>query len=293
MAVAAVLVTSCQVDPAASELPAEVLSTVDEPGRVPLPTATPSLAPTPAAAAVRPGILVEAGERAAAGMTLGLAVLDVSTGEVAEGRDGSRRFIAASISKLLLVVDLLERRRSSGLTISDADLDLVRRALSTSDDGAMSALWGRYDGPGAIGRVAANLGLLTTRPPQDSSQWGDTQVTAADLTRVWQHVMVEIPPEDRAVIVDALVAASGTAADGFDQFFGLLGQGASANVYAKQAWVPYRPAGYLLHSVGIVHDIRTGHNYAIAMLSIQSHIDAQSARTRLSAVATAMLDALN
>lgn len=237
--------------------------------------------------------VVDASERAIApGMTLGVAVLDVSTGELVQGRYGTRPFMAASLSKLVLVVDMLDRRRTQGRAIAGSDLELVGRALSSSDDGAMNVLWVRYDGPGAIGRVAARLGLAATRAPSDPTQWGDTLVTAGDLVRIYRHILRDMAADDRNLIVDALSAAQPTATDGFDQFFGLLRQGASTWVYAKQAWVPYRPSGFLLHSAGVVHDSRTGNDYAIALLSIQAHISSQAAGDRLSTVAAAALDAV-
>lgn len=219
------------------------------------------------------------------GMTLGVAVLDVDTGELVEGRLGGRQFMAASLSKLIVVVDMFDRRRSEGREIAEADLKLVDRALSSSDDGAMSALWGRYDGLGAVRRVAGQLGLTATRPPDDHGEWGDTTTTAGDIVRIYQHILRDMAAADRDAVVAALAAAQPVATDGFAQYYGLLGPGPSAQRYAKQAWVPWAPAGHLLHSAGVVHDTRTGHTYAMALLSIQPRTSAQAARDRLTAVA--------
>jgi hypothetical protein len=41
-----------------------------------------------------------------------------------------------------------------------------------------------------------------------------------------------------------------------------------------------------------VHDSRTGRDYAIALLSIQSYVSSQAARDRLSTVAAAALNAV-
>jgi hypothetical protein len=236
--------------------------------------------------------VVDAAERAVTpGMTLGVAVLDVSSGELVMGRDGGRQFFSASLSKLVVVVDMLDRQRAEGRAIAGADLELAGRALSSSDDGAMNVLWGRYDGPGAISRVATRLGLTATAPPDNPNVWGETLVTAGDLVRVYQHILRGMAPEDRSVIVDALAATQPAATDGFDQLFGLLRQGASGQVYAKQGWVAYRLAGLLLHSAGVVHGV-TGNAYAIALLSIQRSVTGQAARERLSTVSAAAMDAL-
>jgi beta-lactamase family protein len=290
-AVITILLTGWRVTPAGTPqaLASAPAPTTSTPPRTTSPS-TPMPAPVPV---VPPHAVVDAAQAALPrGMTLSVAVLDVTTGQLAEGGNARRSYISASLSKLIVVVDMLDRRRAEGLPITDADLELVGRALRSSDDGAMNVLWGRFDGMGAIRRVAGKLGLSSTRPPGDPREWGDTMVTAGDFARMYQHIVRDMAPEDRSTIVTALAAAAPAATDGFAQHFGLLRQGASAQLYAKQAWVPYRPAGYLLHSAGVAHDTRTGHAYAITLLSIQSSIGEAGARDRLSAVAAAALGVL-
>jgi hypothetical protein len=247
----------------------------------------------PVVAPVAAQELVAAAESAAApGMTLGVAVLDVDTGELVNGRDGARPFMSASLSKLIVAVDVLDRHRAEGRSVEPADLDLITRALAGSDDNAMNVLWGKHDGAGAISRVATRLALTATAAPVSASLWGDTMVTAADLVAVYRHVLRGMAPQDSTVIIDALAAVPPAAEDGFAQHYGLLHQGASRQRYAKQAWVPYRPAGYLLHSAGVAHDERTDHTYAIALLSVQPYSPDTVARDRLSTVAAAALAAL-
>jgi hypothetical protein len=95
------------------------------------------------------------------------------------------------------------------------------------------------------------------------------------------------------VIVKALASAQERATDGFGQFWGLLGGGASERVYAKQGWVSYRPSRQYLHSVGVVHDARTNNDYAIVLLSVQSpNPGTATATQRLTAVGKAAIDAL-
>jgi hypothetical protein len=286
------LAAGCAPAEVASTGSATTLSIVDSPATTTTTTTTPTTTtttttpppPVPMAA------VVEAAEQTMPpSMTLGVAALNLRSGELVTGRDGQRQFYSASLAKLMVVVDMYDRRRLERRGIADRDLPLVARALSASDDGAMNALWGRYDGPGAIGRVAARLGLGATKAPGDVNQWGETLVTAGDLVKVYQHILTGMPPEDRAVIVDALAATAPTAADGFNQFFGLLGQGASDRVYAKQGWVSYQPARLYLHSAGVVHDVETGIDYAIALLSIQPSGDKRAAMDRLSTVAAAAM----
>jgi hypothetical protein len=244
----------------------------------------------PAVAPVSARRLVAAAERAAGpDLMLGVAALDVHTGELAVGRGGAQEFMAASLTKLIVAVDVLDRHRAEGRRLGAADHELIGRALSGSDDNAMNVLWGRHDGADAVGRVAGRLALTARLPPDAAGTWGDTVVTATDMVRLYRHLLRDMAPPDRSVIVGALAAASAVAVDGFGQHYGLLHDGASAQRYAKQAWVPFRPAGFLLHSTGVVHDVRTGHAYAIALLSVQPYTGEQAARDRLSTIAAAAM----
>jgi beta-lactamase class A len=262
-----------------------------------LPTPSFAIPGTTSASADVPGAaleaVVDAAERAVpSGMTVGVAVLDLTTGELVRDGNGGREFFSASLAKLIVVVDMLDRRRSSGLVIPKSDLDLISRALRASDDGAMNALWGTYGGPAAIDRVADRLGLTGTEPPDDVTQWGETEITAVDFTKLYQHILHDMPPEDQQLITGALATAQRTAVDGFDQFFGLLLNGASPQHYAKQGWMTYLPSTQYLHSAGIIHNDQTKKDYAVALLSEQPSVNTQTARTRLSTVANAAIDAL-
>ncbi|OKI33405.1 hypothetical protein A6A25_06475 [Saccharothrix sp. CB00851] len=215
---------------------------------------------------------------AAGGVDLGLAVIDLHSGEAA-GHNADTPFRSASLSKLVVAVDLL----TSG-EVPAADLDRLRRALSLSDDDAMNALWTLHDGMGAITRVATRAGLTATRAPADASQWGDVEMSARDVTRLYRHI-TNLPPANRDFVLTALSAASPTAADGFDQAYGLLAPG--SGTYAKQGWMWYLPADFYLHTSGIVAD-----RYAVAALSIQTGVAEQAAKDRLTAVTTALVTAL-
>jgi hypothetical protein len=245
-----------------------------------------------------PVVSVQAAVRAAESvqlstMTLGVAALNADTGELAAGSKANLPFYAASIAKLVLVVEILDNSRAVNKPIPDADLNLINRALSSSDDGAMNVLWGQYGGVGAITRLAGRLGLSTIKTTADPLQWGEVMVTAGDLAKLYRHVLREMAAEDRAVIVGALAAAQKEASDGFPQYWGLLGGGASERVYAKQGWVTYRPSRQYLHSVGVVHDARTNNDYAIVLLSIQSpNPGTATATQRITAIGKATIEAL-
>ncbi|WP_309113030.1 serine hydrolase [Saccharothrix sp.] len=210
---------------------------------------------------------------------LGLAVLDLDTG-VQTGSRADVPFPTASLSKLVVAVDVLSRG-----DVDEEDRDRLRRALSASDDQAMNALWTLHDGMGAVDRVAALAGLTETHAPADASQWGDVEMSAADLVRLYRYALTALPEAERDFFVAALSAAPQTAADGFEQDFGLLAPGLGA--YAKQGWMWYHPAELYLHSAGVVAG-----RYAVALLSVHSGVDEGAAREELSAVAKALVTTL-
>ncbi|WP_436495099.1 hypothetical protein [Actinokineospora sp. HUAS TT18] len=206
--------------------------------------------------------------------TLGLAVLDLTTGLMASD-GGDRPFYSASMSKLIIAVDVLSREASA------RDRDRVWRALSTSDDGAMNDLWSLHGGGRAVERVAKAAGLTGTSPPDDPAEWGETTVTADDFVRLLAHIQAS-PARD--FITAALAAAPDTAADGFNQRFGLNGP---FDAYGKQGWMTYMPSSLYLHSAGVLRG-----RYAVALLSIQRGASTMGAREQLNAVTSALDAAL-
>lgn len=197
---------------------------------------------------------VAAAEAAAGRVELGIAVLDRRTGEFVIGERGTESFYTASLSKVVLAVDMLDRRRLDGLAIGSGDVDLLARALGPSDDSAMSALWGRFDGPGAAARVTKRLGLVATKAPRDPSQWGEMSVSAADNVRIWRHILTDMPPTDRDLLISDMADAPAQAKDGFNQAFGLLAPQVDGpdglGAVAKQGWMCCFSGIYYLHSSG-------------------------------------------
>ncbi|MEN3267844.1 hypothetical protein [Pseudonocardia sp.] len=257
------------------------------------------VAPEPnAPAAPRTGLAraaVAAAEGAAGGSTeLAVAVLDREIGEVALGARGAEPYYTASLSKLVVAVDALDRRRLEGLVVTDPDIDLLRRALGPSDDGAMNALWSRFDGAGAAGRVSSRLRLAGTTGPRDPSQWGEMSVPAGDTVLIWQHIVDEMPAADRDLLLSAMDAAPPTAADGFTQTFGLLapavdGPGGPGAV-AKQGWMCCFSGKYYMHSTGTVGP---DHRFMVALLTRVPRAPGwEAARQELTRIATAAVQAV-
>jgi hypothetical protein len=236
----------------------------------------------------------EAETAASASTYLAVAVLDRATGEVSVGARGTEPFYTASLSKVVLAVDVLDRRRLDGLAVSDADIGLIRRALGPSDDNAMNTLWVRFDGPGAAGRVSRRLGLTATTAPSDPSQWGQMRVPAADIVRIWRYILDESPDPDRDLLINAMSAAPVVAADGFDQAFGLLAPAMDGpdgpGTVAKQGWMCCLSGDSYLHSAG---SIGPDQRFLVALLTrMPQSLGWDAARSELTTIATATVQAL-
>lgn len=218
------------------------------------------------------------------GLELGMAVLDTGTGELS-GSASATPMYAASLTKLVVVVDIVERRRAEQLPVTDSDVALIERALGPSDDVAMNELWTRFDGQGAVSRVSGWLGLTGTRPPQDASYWGEMVTSAADVVRLYAHVS-KMSETDRQLILGALASAPAVAADGFSQDFGLLAAGAVNGPVVKQGWMCCFEQAAYLHSAGFVG---SDHRFVVALLSRRPY-EASWATSRdgLTAVASAV-----
>ncbi|MET9231297.1 serine hydrolase [Lentzea sp. NPDC003310] len=221
-----------------------------------------------------PGLDAAALAAAGGASDVGLAVLDLESGQLVSAQ-GDKPFYSASLSKLILAVYAWQQQPSAD------DVALLDRALSFSDDNAMDVLWTRFDGMDAIGVVAAEAGLTGTHAPDDPSQWGEVVVTANDMVRLYDYVLGS---PQRDAVVGALSKATPTAADGFDQAFGLLGV---TGAYAKQGWMYYLPSDVYLHSAGVLDG-----RYAVAVLTTNPTGSWTVARQSINAVATAVLTKL-
>jgi hypothetical protein len=192
------------------------------------------------------------------------------------------------VAKLFTIVDILIRREAGEVATSTGDDQRFRRALTVSDDDAMNALWSTYGGPEGIERVAVRLGLTGTSPPPDSSQWGEVETSARDVATLYAFVTSSLTASDRDFVLDALGAAAPTAADGFDQAFGLLDPDRRGNAAAKQGWLCCLQSSIDLHSTGFPD---ADGRYVVVLLSNQPR-GYDAAKSLLDDAAAAARDAL-
>ncbi|MGY2066286.1 serine hydrolase [Blastococcus sp. SYSU DS0619] len=224
---------------------------------VPTGTTTQMLAAAPVVVAVAAEAILDevAAAGTAAGGTITAVVLAADGTPLVVGPDAGEQTYTASLVKILVVGQLLAQDAAGALTLSADDLALMERAVTASDDTAMSILWDRYDGARLVTDGAAVLGLSATAPPDVAGQWGQPWTTAADVATALAAVDDWLGPEDAATLLGWMRATSATAADGFDQQFGLLGV-ATEQVAAKQGWMCCVDGRRQLHSAAVLGDGR-------------------------------------
>jgi len=199
-------------------------------------------------------VLAEVDAAAArAGGTVSVVVLDAD-GDLVLASGADEPIYTASLVKLLVVARLMELDQSGALTLTAQDAELMAAAVTSSDDGAMSALWVEYDGDRLVADLADELGLTGTTPPEDAGRWGQATTTAADVATFLSSLDQVLEPGDTETLLGWMRSATDTAADGFDQTFGLLSGSADDGVAAKQGWMTGAGDGRQLHSVGVLAD---------------------------------------
>ena len=149
-------------------------------------------------------------------------------------KDEHKQFRSASLVKLLIALDYLEKRGPSA-TIPAGDAQRLQTMLRSSDDTAASQLWVQEGWTAIVTRMRDKIGLTDTEPPAQSGQWGDTAISAADVVTVYRYILETANPKFRDLIMGHLHQATRCAKDGWDQFFGIPGA-VPAPYAVKQGW---------------------------------------------------------
>ena len=172
-------------------------------------------------------------------------MFDRSRASASQWRGAELAFRSASLVKLLIALDVLDRRPATPPLC-----DALRLMLSASDDNVANELWDANGGPEIVTRTARRLALPAARPPEITGRWGDTMLGIGDVVATYQHVLADAPASCRDLIVDALAAAPRHASDGFDQYFGIPGR-LPRPWAVKQGWSE-SPRDVVLHTSGLV-----------------------------------------
>ena len=208
----------------------------------PDPTAAPAPEPKPSVSArgkIDPGTL----DALVPGGKLSAVVFDRASGAITVSRNPDRVYTSASLVKLFIALEVLGREGPA------AD---VQHMLSRSDDDLASQFWVAYGGPAIVTHWARTIGLQATKPPAAPGRWGDTEITAADMVRVYRYLLDSAPASARNIILSALAAATERGSDNFRQYFGIPdGLGDSQPWAIKQGWACCRPTR-VLHTSGVI-----------------------------------------
>ncbi|HTI22123.1 MAG TPA: hypothetical protein VL652_14100 [Kutzneria sp.] len=194
-----------------------------------------------------------------ADIQLATAVFDLRDNALVSQSNENRQFAAESLTKLLIATDLAAAGKLTG-----DNLPRVQRMLSVSDDTTANQLWTADGGPAIVTRAIRSMGLKATTPPRDPGRWGDMTTTAADVVRIYQHIMTKMPVGQRTVLLNDL-ATTPRAADGTNQDFGITAALPDGEWWAKQAWACCRPE-WDVHTTGLVGE---DHRYVVVALSQQ------------------------
>ncbi|MGY5886027.1 serine hydrolase [Modestobacter lacusdianchii] len=189
-----------------------------------------------------------------AGVALEAVVLDRDASVLISTPAADQPVPSASLVKLLVVQQLLARAEVGVLALGPGDLDRMERAITASDDTAMSLLWDAHDGADLVRSAAATFGLTGTTPPARPGQWGEASMSAADTGRFLAALTAGAP--GAAALLAWMRGVTATAADGFDQRFGLLAGGTGGEVAVKQGWMCCVAGQRHLHSAGVLGDGR-------------------------------------
>ncbi|MEV0612318.1 hypothetical protein AB0I81_03270 [Nonomuraea sp. NPDC050404] len=206
---------------------------------------------TPAQAAASGA--VAAPPRVPAGTTAAWVVFDRQAGKIVATKNAHRKYRSASVVKILIAIDYLERRKS----VPAADAKLLKVMLRSSDDDAASTFWDRLGKGQLIVRQARRLGLSDTTPPPASKPgfWGYTSLSAYDIVRTYRYLLDKADARVRDLILGHLRLSTPCGTDGFDQTFGIP-DGVPRPWAVKQGWSgfgttpPVRCSGNATHATG-------------------------------------------
>ena len=224
----------------------------------PKPTPT-AQAPMPPPSAVAQQVQ-QAVQAVVPGASVGLLVVDTSTATTVTSLNANQQFYSASVVKLLIALDAINSANGSP---DQNTQDELQQMLSNSDDSIADQLWENDGGDDIVTRMVSLLGLTNTAAPGDDTQWGETEMSAQDVITTYHYITTTLAEPGRDLILNALSNASQTAADGFDQYFGIPDGLPNVPWAIKQGWMALDSA-IVLNTTGLVGP---NQRYEVALLT--------------------------
>ncbi|WP_433468967.1 hypothetical protein [Spirillospora sp. CA-128828] len=156
--------------------------------------------------------------RVPAGVLASYVVFDRKAGRVVLERRPRQTFRSASVVKILIALDYLDRHAASA-----ADRALLVPMLRSSDDKAATEFWRRGGQKAIIERMVRKVGLSETAPPpaEKPGFWGYTALSARDVVKTYRYLLDEAPKAQREFVLEQLRKSTPCGTDGFDQSFGI------------------------------------------------------------------------
>jgi hypothetical protein len=182
-------------------------------------------------------------------------VFDRAKGTFALSLNADRGYMSASLVKLLIALDAQEAGQPAAL---------IENMLSHSDDDIANRLWVAGGETSIVTRAVRRMGLTGTHPPSDPGRWGDTEITAGDVVRIYEYLLDEAPAPAHETILNALHDTTENGADGFRQYFGIPDAVGGLPWAVKQGWSCCNPT-MMLHTSGLVGNNR----YVVVVLTDQ------------------------
>jgi hypothetical protein len=217
---------------------------------------------------------------------LGIEIVDLGACAVETRWKADQPQPAASVVKLLIALDLIDR---SGVP-SGGEATAVHSMLAASDDRVASRLWQQNGGQDIVRRQVRKLGLTHTTPPADLGKWGSTRMSPTDVVTIYRYITAQLPEEERGFVTGAMENAPRNAVDGFDQHFGIPRGFPGAAWAVKQGWGSSE-SRRVLNTTGLVRT--AAGTYAIAVMASWSDtIDWPAATTAVTTAVGALKGSL-
>ncbi|MEV4596157.1 hypothetical protein AB0K15_01995 [Amycolatopsis sp. NPDC049253] len=259
-------------------------STVSVPSATPSPTSSGKTAPAHSSSTSGGAKAGKTSAQALAALVprghVSAVIYDRTKGTTVLSVNADRAYTSASLVKLMIAVSALDNGTPAGT---------VKEMLARSDDTTASALWVANGETKIVESAVQRMGLTETRPPASAGRWGDTEITANDITKIYRFLFTKAPAAERTTILAALHGATEFGADGFRQYFGLPDALGPGNFGVKQGWSCCRPTR-MLHTSGVVG---TGDRFIVTVLTEQPQsVDYGTASAQITSVVKNLLPLL-
>jgi beta-lactamase class A len=237
--------------------------------------------PSSSRAALEQAVVQAMGGRS---QVISVCVLDRRTGAKWNYRGGALQR-TGSVAKAFIVTAALRKARAAGTSLTAAQLDQARLAITRSDNAAATSLYTWIGGHAGIVSVTKAVGLVMTPNAPASSSWGTTLTSSNDLVTFMQALHVghaALHPSDRAVVLDLMSKVIGT------QRWGVGSVPAGNRVRNKNGWMAVGNP-WVINSFG---DVRgNGRDYALALMQTRQP-DQHTGIARAELIGRAVYDSL-